>query len=146
MWAIDYLLPSYTDRVMWQLFMLRAGHCRQWLDLLDATAKKDTSCVGNSHRSASPRPTINFGGGPGTLCWFFFNFMFTIWDSSHEDLQVFWLSFKHCHWHKMSVLSCNEKSVINIYIVASQYHEYLTHWRLNKMAKIRLITIIYSQK
>ena len=38
----------------------------------------------------------NFGGGPGTFCWFFFNFMFMIWDSSHEDLQLFWLSFKHC--------------------------------------------------
>ena len=37
----------------------------------------------------------NFGGGPGTFCWFFFNFMFMIWDSWHEDLQLFWLSFKH---------------------------------------------------
>ena len=34
----------------------------------------------------------NFGGGPGTFCWFFFNFMFMIWDSWHEDLQLFdWL-------------------------------------------------------
>ena len=38
----------------------------------------------------------NFGGGPGIFCWFFFNFMFMIWDSRHEDLQLFWLSFKHC--------------------------------------------------
>ena len=37
----------------------------------------------------------NFGGGPETFCWFFFNFIFMIWDSSHEDLQLFWLSFKH---------------------------------------------------
>ena len=37
----------------------------------------------------------NFGGGLGTFCWFFFNFMFMIWDSSHEDLQIFLLSFKH---------------------------------------------------
>ena len=29
------------------------------------------------------------------FCWFFFNFMFMIWDSWHEDLQLFWLSFKH---------------------------------------------------
>ena len=27
---------------------------------------------------------------------FFFNFMFMICDSRHEDLQIFWLSFKHC--------------------------------------------------
>ena len=38
----------------------------------------------------------NFGGGPGTFCWFFFNFMLMIWDSRHEDLQLFWLSLKHC--------------------------------------------------
>ena len=38
----------------------------------------------------------NFGGGPGTFCWFFFNFMFMILDSRPEDLQLFWLSFKHC--------------------------------------------------
>ena len=38
----------------------------------------------------------NFGGGPGTFCWVFFNFMFMIWDSRHEDLQPFWPSFKHC--------------------------------------------------
>ena len=29
----------------------------------------------------------------------FVNFMFTIWDSRHEDLQLFWLSFKHCLTH-----------------------------------------------
>ena len=38
----------------------------------------------------------NFGEGPGTFCQFFFNFMFMIWDSRQEDLQLFWLSFKHC--------------------------------------------------
>ena len=37
----------------------------------------------------------NFGGGPGTFCWFFFNFMFMICDSRHEDLQLFWFSFTH---------------------------------------------------
>ena len=37
----------------------------------------------------------NFGGGPETFCWFFFKFMFMIWDSRHEDLQLFRLSFKH---------------------------------------------------
>ena len=37
----------------------------------------------------------NFGGGPETLCWFFFKFILMNWDSSHEDLQLFWLSFKH---------------------------------------------------
>ena len=42
-----------------------------------------------------PSEAHNFGGGPGTLCWFFFNFMLMIWYSRHEDLQLFWLSFKH---------------------------------------------------
>ena len=37
----------------------------------------------------------NFGGGPGTFCWYFFNFMFMISDSRYEDLHLFWLSFKH---------------------------------------------------
>ena len=36
----------------------------------------------------------DFGGGPGNFCLFFFNFMFMIIDSRHEDLQLFWLSFK----------------------------------------------------
>ena len=36
----------------------------------------------------------SFEGGPGTFCWFFFNFMFMIWDSRHEDLQLFWPRFK----------------------------------------------------
>ena len=31
----------------------------------------------------------------GTFLWFFFNFVFMIWDSRHEDLHLFWLSFKH---------------------------------------------------
>ena len=38
-----------------------------------------------------------FGGGPGTFCWFFLNFIFMNWNSSREDLQLFWLSFKYCH-------------------------------------------------
>ena len=52
-----------------------------------------TTTVGNSHRSASPRPTtleedqelfVDFSSIPS---------MFMIWDSSHEDLQLFdWVS------------------------------------------------------
>ena len=36
----------------------------------------------------------NFGGGPGTFCWFFFNFMFMIWDSRHMRTYNFldWVS------------------------------------------------------
>ena len=35
----------------------------------------------------------NFAGGPGTFYWFFFNFKLMIWDSRHEDLQLFdWVS------------------------------------------------------
>ena len=45
-----------------------------------------------------PPEADNFGGGLGTFCWFFVNFMFMIWDSKHEDLQLFLLSFKH--WHQ----------------------------------------------
>ena len=42
----------------------------------------------------------NFGGGPETFCWFFFNVMFMIWDSRHKDFQLFWLNFKHCKYLK----------------------------------------------
>ena len=31
----------------------------------------------------------NFWMRTENFCWFFFNFMFMIWDSSHEDLQLF---------------------------------------------------------
>ena len=37
----------------------------------------------------------NFGG-LGTFCYFFFDFMFMIWDSRLEDLQLFLLNFQHC--------------------------------------------------
>ena len=43
----------------------------------------------------------NFGG----FWWFFFNFMFMIWDSRHEDLQLFWLSFRHCIYALTSKLT-----------------------------------------
>ena len=36
----------------------------------------------------------NFRGGPETFCWFFFNFMIIIWDSRHEDLQLFLTEFQ----------------------------------------------------
>ena len=43
----------------------------------------------------SPQSKVDsFGGGLETYCWFFFNFMFMIWDSRHEDF--FWLSFTDC--------------------------------------------------
>ena len=50
----------------------------------------------------------NFGGGLGTFCWFFLNFMFMNCDSRHKDLQLFWLSFKHwsrvrCIWISLLV-------------------------------------------
>ena len=50
----------------------------------------------------------NFGGGPGTFCWFFFNFMFMIWHSRHEDVQLFWLSLKHwsSDFNSITVASC----------------------------------------
>ena len=43
----------------------------------------------------------NFGG----FWWSFFNFMFMIWDSRHEDLQLFWLSFRHCIYALTSKLT-----------------------------------------
>ena len=51
--------------------------------------------VGNSHRSTSPRPTTLEEGQElyvdlfSILCLWF-------WDSRYEDLQLFWLSLKHC--------------------------------------------------
>ena len=58
----------------------------------------------------------NFGGGPEIFCWFFFNFMSIIWDSMHEDLQLFWLSLKHWgsdepEWHDFSELGVTQEDI-----------------------------------
>ena len=54
----------------------------QWLD------QDDRQCWKFRQSEAD-----NFGGGLGTFCWFSFNLMFMIWDSNHEDLQLFdWVS------------------------------------------------------
>ena len=77
-----------------------------------------TTSVGNCHMSAD-----NFGGRSETFCWFFFNFMFMIWDSRHEDLQLFWLSFKHWElqgpWFNIKMSSyqyrnshCGDKTIL----------------------------------
>ena len=69
----------------------------------------------------------NFGGGLGTFCWFFFNFMFIICDSRHEDLQLFWLSFQHWSWlvGKLEnvVVSCNTAHIGGLCIS-------LRHWSM----------------
>ena len=63
------------------------------------------SSVGNSHRSTSPRPTTLEEGRElfvdfsSILCLWF-----EIWDSIHEDLQLFWLSFKH--WVLQNLVTC----------------------------------------
>ena len=69
----------------------------------------------------------NFGEGLGTFCWFFFNFMFIICDSRHEDLQLFWLSFQHWSWlvGKLEnvVVSCNTAHIGGLCIS-------LRHWSM----------------
>ena len=86
----------------------------------------------------------SFGGGPGTFCWFFFNFMFMIWDSRHEDLQLFWLSFKHCYeeflffYNHLSWLTQGVIQNINqcpIYIYTSY----------NKIVQTKLINLFCTQ-
>ena len=57
-----------------------------------------TVFTGRGPRTGGFPDVCNFGGGLGSFGWFFFNFMFMIWDSRHEDLQLFWRSFKHCYW------------------------------------------------
>ena len=71
----------------------------------------------------------NFGGGPGTFCWFYFNFMFMIWDSRHEDLQLFLLSFKHCYYYhtnimqiSMSWIICQNRAAIWLLMLAWREH------------------------
>ena len=59
-----------------------------------AQTQREALSVGNSHRSAGPRPTT-LEEDREIFVDFSSNFMFMIWDSRYEDLQFFWLSFKH---------------------------------------------------
>ena len=72
------------------------GKAREWL----IWSFKETTCHQCWKFSQDRQSEAdNFGGGPGTFCRFFFNFiifMFMIWDSRHEGLQLFRPSFKHC--------------------------------------------------
>ena len=43
------------------------------------------------------QPKADKFGGLGTFLKLFFNFMFMIWDSRQQRLQLFLLSFEHCH-------------------------------------------------
>ena len=84
----------------------------------------------------------NFGGGPGTFCWLFLKFMFMIWDSRQEDLQLFWLSFKYWWWsHQMEIFSallalCAGNSPVNGKFLAqrrvTQSFDVFFDLRLNK--------------
>ena len=61
----------------------------------------------------------NFGGGPGTFCWFFFNFMFMICNSRHEDLQLFIpplkRSWKGVYWyHLVRLPDCGQNRVRSV--------------------------------
>ena len=61
----------------------------------------------------------NFGGGPGTFCWFFFNFMFMICNSRHEDLQLFipplQRSWKRVYWyHLVRLPDCGQNRVRSV--------------------------------
>ena len=53
---------------------------------------------------------------------FFFNFMSMIWDSRHEDLQLFWLSFKHC-----------------IHTFNKLYHHWCRKWLIARSAPSRCL-------
>ena len=63
----------------------------------------------------------------GNFLRFFFNFMFIICDSRHEDLQLFWLSFQHWSWlvGKLEnvVVSCNTAHIGGLCIS-------LRHWSM----------------
>ena len=75
----------------------------------------------------------NFGGGLGTFCWFFFNFMFMIWDSRHEDLQLFWLSFKHCYYYYYYYISwINCIKMENKYFLYTIHKICLTYFTVNQ--------------
>ena len=71
----------------------------------------------------------NFGGGPGTFCWIFFNSMFVIWDSRYEDIQLFdWVSNIE---HTIIYVNISHISIIQLYItiyanIQSIYHEMIT--------------------
>ena len=68
-------------------------------------------------KSLIPVLEIPTGSRPTTLeedREHFVNFMFTIWDSRHEDLQLFWLSFKHCltHWGRVTHICVSDLTSI----------------------------------
>ena len=80
-------------------FFLEESTCPWWLPLTPYLTIFHNE---NTHMQCWKFPQVrqseasNFGGGLGTFCRFFFNFMHMIWDSRHEDPQLVWLIFKHC--------------------------------------------------
>ena len=86
LWKSSWLIIELWQLVFW--------HCLLWPSWKYA-----------SHVQCGKFPQVrrseadNFGGIPGNFCWFVFNFRFMICDSRHEDLQLFWLRFKHWSWH-----------------------------------------------
>ena len=90
-------------------YMYNSGYCplclhqssanTYWDQGLSSLNSKDVlPSVGNSHRPVSPRPTT-LKEDRELFVDFSSNFMFMIWDSRHEDLQLFGLSFKHWSYH-----------------------------------------------
>ena len=82
--------PSTWYVIMWH-YQFAIYTCYSHIDGLVQDFTNYSQCWKFPHVCQSKAD--NFGGGPGTFCWFFFNLMFMIWDSSHEGLQLFdWVS------------------------------------------------------
>ena len=67
--------------------------------------------VGNYHRSAGPRPTTL----DEDRDQFFYNFMFIIWDSWHEDLKLFFTEFQTWVIGRFNSICTKLKSLSKIY-------------------------------
>ena len=90
---------------------LKVQHCWTLKTTVGDCRRQSPTCAGDSRqlkykhardcRQCWKFPQVrrseadNFGGGPGTFCWFFLNFMFMICNPRHMDQQLFLLSFKH---------------------------------------------------
>ena len=88
-------IETIPQKLVRQTFLTRTKH------LLWAQFKNHAD-PGHLHRFLSVLEILTGPPVRGRQLWrrtgncflFFFNFMFVIWDSRHEDLQLFWRSFK----------------------------------------------------
>ena len=81
----------------------------------------------------------NFGGRPGTFYSFFFSFMFMIWDSRHEDLQLFdrVLNTDNRHFHSYT---SPWKDYMKLYPIKGVFSCLLDNMLTKKKVQVELLS------